>query len=268
MDHSFQNYFYTGELARMFHLNKQTLFYYDKEGLLHPQYRNPENGYRMYQFNQIYHLALICYLRKIGFSIEQIKDYLKGDSALSNIHRLQQRSEEIRKNYQEILRLDNIIQRKLLFVQRKLDKLTIGEAQITNYPRRAYLPLGLEISLYNKDIFYCYPTIAFYQYNEADDHYKITFGAYLNSTENLDEEYMEKIQYIPQQKVLSYEWKGSFSKIEQKVRELHKKYSYLSLSKNSYNFNIIDQFLEKDPDHYITEIQIPILDPDATFSTP
>ena len=65
-----------GEMSRMFNLNKQTLQYYDKEGIFRPEYRNPENNYRLYRFDQVYGLALICYLRKIGFSIAQIKNYL------------------------------------------------------------------------------------------------------------------------------------------------------------------------------------------------
>ena len=64
-------YLTTGELARLFNLNKQTLFYYDKEQLLIPEIRDADTGYRKYRFEQIYRLALICYLRKIGFSIQQ-----------------------------------------------------------------------------------------------------------------------------------------------------------------------------------------------------
>ena len=71
---------------------------------------------------------------------------------------------------------------------------------------------------------------------------------------------MDKVRYISEHWVLSYCWKGKYSGIEQKVRELHKEYNHLSLSANSYNFNIIDQFLEKDENQYVTEIQIPILD--------
>lgn len=243
----------------MFNLNKQTLFYYDKEGIFQPEYRNPENGYRMYQFNQIYRLALICYLRKLGFSIEQIKDYLKDSSVESNVRILREKSEDIRKSYQEFLRLDDIIQRKLLFVHRKLSELSVGEIQIKHYPRRAYLPLGVEVSIYDKEAFYCYPTIAFYQYDAEKDRYTVTFGAYLEAEHDIGIEDMDKMLYIPEQQFLSYCWKGKYSGIEQKVRELHEEYSHLSLSSDSYNFNIIDQFLEKDANQYITEIQIPIL---------
>lgn len=260
MKNNIQNCFCTGELAKMFNLNKQTLFYYDKEGIFQPECRNPNNGYRMYKFNQIYRLALICYLRKIGFSIDQIRDYLNDSSVESNARILRKKSEDIRKNYQEFLKLDDIIQRKLLFVQRKLAELSIGEVQIKQHPRCAYIPLGQEVSIYNKEVFYSYPTIAFYQYDTKADQYEVTFGAYLESEYGIGGEDLDKVRYISEHWVLSYCWKGKYSGIEQKVRELHKEYNHLSLSANSYNFNIIDQFLEKDENQYVTEIQIPILD--------
>ena len=39
---------------------------------------------------------------------------------------------------------------------------------------------------------------------------------------------------------------------------MRQEYGYLGLSSDTYNFNIVDQFLEKDMEEYITEIQIPI----------
>ena len=63
-----REYLNVGQMSALFHLNKQTLQYYDREKIFSPAYRNPENNYRMYRFDQVYGLALICYLRKLGFS--------------------------------------------------------------------------------------------------------------------------------------------------------------------------------------------------------
>ncbi len=253
-------YLQTGELARMFSLNKQTLFYYDKEGILQPEYRDAENGYRKYRFDQIYRLALICYLRKTGFSIEQIKNYLSDSTAESNILKLRQRSEALRQNYQELLRLDDIIQRKLAFVERELAERKNGQVQIKRYPPRKYLPLGIEQSIYEKEAFYCYPTIALYQYNHEEKRYLVTFGAYLESDADIERENIHTVKSIPEQKFLCFYWKGKYTGIEKKLHELRAEYQHLNLSENSYNFNIIDQFLEKDLDQYITKIQIPIIE--------
>ena len=54
-----------GELARLFHLDVQTLRLYEDKGLLLPEGREPESNYRFYRADQVYPLALIRYLRRL-----------------------------------------------------------------------------------------------------------------------------------------------------------------------------------------------------------
>ena len=54
-----------------FGLNVQTLHYYDKVGVFKPSDRDPGNRYRKYRFDQIYELASIRYMRKLGYSVGQ-----------------------------------------------------------------------------------------------------------------------------------------------------------------------------------------------------
>lgn len=42
-------YFSTGEFAKLAGVSKHTLFYYDEIGLLSPEIKNKENGYRYTQ---------------------------------------------------------------------------------------------------------------------------------------------------------------------------------------------------------------------------
>ena len=56
---SINEYLKVHEIAELFGLNVQTLHYYDKVGILKPNYRDPNNGYRKYKFDQIYQLASI-----------------------------------------------------------------------------------------------------------------------------------------------------------------------------------------------------------------
>lgn len=248
----------TGELAKMFNLNKQTLFYYDREGLLVPEHRDKQTGYRKYRFEQIYKLALICYLRKIGFSIDQIREYTQNRTLDMRICELKRQSQELRKAYEEILNIDDVIQRKIFFVEHKMRNMKQEEVSQRYYLKRAYLPLGMEESIYTKEEFYFYPTIAFYTYREDRDQYETTFGAYLETLDHIDPAVADQVRYIEEQKFLCVCWKGSYIGIGAKIKELRQEYGYLGLSSDTYNFNIVDQFLEKDMEEYITEIQIPI----------
>lgn len=59
------------ELSEKFSISKDTLRYYDKEGLLVGK-RLP-NGYRVYDENDVYKLSYILAMKKVGYSMEEIK---------------------------------------------------------------------------------------------------------------------------------------------------------------------------------------------------
>ena len=61
-----KEYFSIGELAELFGLNIQTLYYYDSVGIFSPRERNEKNGRRKYEFDQIYELATVSYMRRLG----------------------------------------------------------------------------------------------------------------------------------------------------------------------------------------------------------
>ena len=63
-----------GEVAEICSLSIKTLRYYDKIGLVIPQFRNEESKYRYYSKAQMVKLFIIRQLRKLGFGIKEIKD--------------------------------------------------------------------------------------------------------------------------------------------------------------------------------------------------
>lgn len=64
-----------GELARWTGVSVRTLHYYDEIGLLRPS-RTTEAGYRLYTEGDVIRLQQIKSLRKLGFSLEEIKEFL------------------------------------------------------------------------------------------------------------------------------------------------------------------------------------------------
>ncbi|WP_276633885.1 MerR family transcriptional regulator [Phascolarctobacterium succinatutens] len=68
-------YYTAGELADLFELPKQTLLYYDKMGVLSPEFIS-ENNYRHYSLKQYLLLEIILNMRKLGIPISKIKEYL------------------------------------------------------------------------------------------------------------------------------------------------------------------------------------------------
>ena len=68
--------FTAGELAKYQNISKQTLLYYDKIGLFKPSYIDEYNGYRYYSSKQLEYLDAILIMKKIGFSLEEIKNHM------------------------------------------------------------------------------------------------------------------------------------------------------------------------------------------------
>lgn len=79
-------YYTAGELAGLFDIPKQTMFYYDRMGILEPEFI-AENGYRYYSTTQYLTLEIILFLRKMDISVPDIRDFLK-DRSKENLQNL------------------------------------------------------------------------------------------------------------------------------------------------------------------------------------
>ena len=155
-----KEYLNVNELATLFGLNVQTLHYYDKIGILKPSYRDPKNGYRKYRFDQTYKLASIRYMRKLGYSIEAVRDFQDTKSPDEALKRLKERSAAIHAQCEEMMRIDHAILRKIQFIEDSKAGIDYENIQVVKYPERKYIPIGAEEELYAGESFYFYPSIA------------------------------------------------------------------------------------------------------------
>lgn len=244
-----------GEMSALFGLNVQTLYYYDSIGLFKPRMRNEKNGRRKYEFDQVYELATICYMRRLGYSLEEIGEARKGKHAEPVLDSLKQRSEELRRQWMELLSIDEAIQRKLHFIEEEIKDLRLQKISIRHYEARKYIAIGEEELLYRQNSFYFYPTIAFYQGS------KKTFGAYLYPDGEAALQILQKdqVKEIPAGDFLCGYHLGAYENVPDTIEQIRRSSPGLKLGDLSINFNILDQFVEHDSKNYITHIQIRIL---------
>lgn len=66
-----EQHYSVSQMASMFGLSRQALIYYDRIGLFSPAARS-EAGYRLYLPTQIPTLRLICTMRELGFSLDEL----------------------------------------------------------------------------------------------------------------------------------------------------------------------------------------------------
>ena len=69
-------YLSTGEFAKLCRTSKDTLLFYDKEGLLKPRHVS-ENGYRRYYIGQFYEFDMVSMLKETGSSLKEIRSFVR-----------------------------------------------------------------------------------------------------------------------------------------------------------------------------------------------
>ena len=67
--------FTIGEIASFYGISEPTLRYYDQIGLFKPKMTDSANGYRYYSVEQFEHLNIIQYLRYLGISLKEMKKH-------------------------------------------------------------------------------------------------------------------------------------------------------------------------------------------------
>ena len=112
------NLFSIGELAKYQNISKQTLIYYDKIDLFKPYYVDEHTGYRYYHANQLEKLDTILIMKTIGFSLQDIHDYLHTTHLQDNINRLYQQLDVINKKIKELSLIKNRVEERCIQVQK------------------------------------------------------------------------------------------------------------------------------------------------------
>lgn len=120
MKEPIDNYFTTGELAKLCKIPRKTLLYYDSLGLITPEVIE-ENGYRYYKRTQLFALELILTMRKLDIPLAEIKTYLANKS-YSNYKRIISHRE---------ITLENLIQ-KMIKIKNELHHSIINLNQLEN----------------------------------------------------------------------------------------------------------------------------------------
>lgn len=106
----------TGELAKLCGVTVRTVQYYDTRGILIPTELS-EGGRRLYSENELRQMKIICFLRELGLSINDISQLLSEDDIESVLSLLiEQQKQELQKEVsdcQEKLNKLNELHREL-----------------------------------------------------------------------------------------------------------------------------------------------------------
>ena len=122
----------SGELAKLFDLPKQTMFYYDKMGLLTPEFVAP-NGYRYYSTSQYLTLEIILFLRRLDISVPDIKKFLEHRSKEALLALLAEKEADCRQAVAETESVLRAIDRYRSRIS-KSQSLPLDQVLLQNFP--------------------------------------------------------------------------------------------------------------------------------------
>ncbi|MEG1633934.1 MAG: MerR family transcriptional regulator [Oscillospiraceae bacterium] len=101
----------TGEFAKLHHINKRTLHYYDSIGLFSPA-GTGENGYRYYTYLQSAALEMLLTMRELSMSLKDIDGYMKNRSPAAFHKILSDKTEEIDESVKRLKEIRKLLAAK------------------------------------------------------------------------------------------------------------------------------------------------------------
>ncbi|MDO4177950.1 MAG: MerR family transcriptional regulator [Phascolarctobacterium sp.] len=185
-------HFSAGEFARLFNVSKQTLFYYERHGVLVPEIRE-ENGYRYYSLSQYYIFDIIINLRKLGLPLKDIAYYVKNRNLDDLMHIFNDKKTEYEKQLSliqtnietintRVARLQAVkeLQCDLIFVERQPEE----HLAITPFIRQETLKKSvLQVAKHN------YPFI-------TDESFKDSLIGYIVTNDSIKKKAYKDIKYL------------------------------------------------------------------------
>lgn len=106
-----KDYYKINEISKLYGIGVDSLRYYEKLGILKP--RRDTNGYRLYDLKDMYKLTVIRDLRKLDFSMAQIKEFLDGQCVDNTLSLLREEQELLDAQMIEIIRRQMLIGKRI-----------------------------------------------------------------------------------------------------------------------------------------------------------
>lgn len=261
-----------GEFSALSKTTIKTLRYYEKEGLIIPRRVDEFTGYRYYDSSQLDEVARIVNLRKLGFSIKDIKRVLSGaqlEQLLNErLHDVEAEIENHKRQLAEINRMIKEINMSQEIITKKLTRCTVyyKEGIIKDYSELTgfIIQSGAECQQLNPSIKCVQPDYCFVNYLDGQYKEKDIKVRYAQAVVPQDEPFAEnesiKFKTLEEVNAVCIYHKGAYD-------ELGKSYSAIMKHIEENGFEIADFPRERyidgvwnkdDVNEWLTEIQVPI----------
>lgn len=138
-----KDYYKINEIARLYGIGVDSLRYYEKLGILKP--RRDTNGYRLYNLKDMYKLNVIRDLRRLDFSMQQIKDYLEGQTVDHTLALLRQEQTLVQAQIQELQTKARLLQKRIATLT-EAQSIVPGTISLRTLPQRPCVQFSAHIT--------------------------------------------------------------------------------------------------------------------------
>lgn len=97
-----KKFFTIGEVSKMCNISAKALRYYDKIGVISPDYISEENGYRYYSWETLLKVPVLKYYKQMDFKLEEMQELLSCSSYEIVRHSLHNKIDELKVHIQEL----------------------------------------------------------------------------------------------------------------------------------------------------------------------
>lgn len=268
--------FQIGDVAKMFHISVGSLRHYEQAGLLKPEYTDPETGYRYYSARQFEVLNTIRYLRVLDMPLGQIGEFL-GNRDIDVIEdKLLNQKKLIKKKRRELETIERKIDHRLQHL-RDARTSELNVIHLKKFPpyRTVWMKDSLRLKSY-LDLEYAIRRLEENQRESLvflgkvgvgiskDNLLAGKFGEYDQVFLLLDDEdsYEGKVEQHQEELYVSIYFCGSHSEAEIYYHKLMKYIDEhkMQVAGSSKEITMIDNGITDDPDKFVTEIRIPVIE--------
>lgn len=269
-----KNRFSIGQMSQLHNIPIKTLRYYDEIGLFTPAEIDPGSRYRYYSTEQFEQLNTINYLKTLGVSLKEIKTLLDLREIDHFLQLLKQQKEITENKIRELERVRDRFENRIAEIEKARTIKERGVVRIQELPERKIVRLQekicseqqLELSLrklenmtgQNSSIF-----IGKVGLTVSSHHLKKGEFTKYNSIFLVVEEegtHDEFVSTLPEGEYACVYYNGDHSASPAyyaKMLDYIETQGY-EISGDSVERTIIDQFISRHKEDYLTEIQIPV----------
>lgn len=265
-----KEYYKISEIAKLYGIGADSLRYYEKIGVLRP--RRAENGYRMYGLKDIYKLSILRDLRRLDFSVPQIREYLEQQSVGHTLTMLEKERQLLHRQLQELKSREESLQKRIRSLT-EAQSITPCVFEVREFPARPCLRLNEYITR-DEEMDFAIKKLHRTHESRIQDFGNQAIGAQV-SREDLDnglENVFRSVFFLlppgdeesdfilPAGLYLTYCYRGEYAQSPGKIREAlrHAEAARLRVTGDPFELYLIDNRDTILPQEFLTEIQIPV----------